>query len=103
LAASLCRDPRDDVVIVHARAGADKGRAKGNAGTKELSVLRDANGNALAAQTFTFRQLTAATRNFRDDCFIGEGGFGRVYQGRLDGGQVTRFVGVIFFCFSFVS
>ncbi|KAK1682785.1 hypothetical protein QYE76_043633 [Lolium multiflorum] len=70
-------------------AGADKGRAKGNAGTKELSVLRDANGNALAAQTFTFRQLTAATRNFRDDCFIGEGGFGRVYQGRLDGGQVV--------------
>jgi serine/threonine-protein kinase PBS1 len=59
---------------------------------KELSVLRDANGNPLSAQTFTFRQLTAATRNFRDDCFIGEGGFGRVYRGRLDGGQVTRFV-----------
>ena len=60
---------------------------------KELSVLRDANGNALSAQTFTFRQLTAATRNFREECFIGEGGFGRVYKGRLDGGQVTRFVG----------
>lgn len=60
---------------------------------KELSDLRDANGNVLSAQTFTFRQLTAATRNFREECFIGEGGFGRVYRGRLDGGQVTCFVG----------
>ncbi|KAJ1270710.1 hypothetical protein BS78_06G072800 [Paspalum vaginatum] len=72
-------------------AGADKARAKGNGGSKrELSVLKDANGNAISAQTFTFRQLAAATKNFRDDCFIGEGGFGRVYRGRLDGtGQVV--------------
>uniref|UniRef100_A0A8R7PF00 non-specific serine/threonine protein kinase n=1 Tax=Triticum urartu TaxID=4572 RepID=A0A8R7PF00_TRIUA len=70
-------------------AGAEKARAKGNAGMKELSDLRDANGNVLSAQTFTFRQLTAATRNFREECFIGEGGFGRVYKGRLDGGQVV--------------
>nr|ACL18058.1 STK [Aegilops speltoides] len=70
-------------------AGAEKARAKGNAGMKELSDLRDANGNVLSAQTFTFRQLTAATRNFRKECFIGEGGFGRVYKGRLDGGQVV--------------
>ncbi|XP_062184564.1 receptor-like cytoplasmic kinase 185 isoform X2 [Phragmites australis] len=72
-------------------AGADKARAKGNAGAKkELSVLKDANGNVISAQTFTFRQLAAATRNFRDECFIGEGGFGRVYKGRLDGtGQVV--------------
>lgn len=72
-------------------AGANKARAKGNIGSKkELSVLKDANGNIMSAQTFTFRQLAAATRNFRDECFIGEGGFGRVYKGRLDGiGQVV--------------
>ncbi|TVU15708.1 hypothetical protein EJB05_39246 [Eragrostis curvula] len=72
-------------------AGADKARAKGNASSrKELSVLKDANGNTISAQTFTFRQLAAATRNFREECFIGEGGFGRVYKGRLDGsGQVV--------------
>ncbi|KAL6874378.1 hypothetical protein ACP4OV_013398 [Aristida adscensionis] len=72
-------------------AGAEKARAKGNAGTKkELSLLKDANGNVISAQTFTFRQLAAATRNFREECFIGEGGFGRVYKGRLDGtGQVV--------------
>ncbi|KAG2571724.1 probable serine/threonine-protein kinase PBL7 [Panicum virgatum] len=72
-------------------AGADKSRAKGNAGSKkELVVLKGANSNAISTQTFTFRQLAAATKNFRDECFIGEGGFGRVYKGRLDGtGQVV--------------
>lgn len=34
-------------------------------------------------QTFTFRELATATRNFRRDCSIGEGGFGRVYRGKL--------------------
>lgn len=38
----------------------------------------------IAAQTFTLRELVAATKNFRPDCLIGEGGFGRVYKGRLE-------------------
>ncbi|KAF4348440.1 hypothetical protein CsatB_017149 [Cannabis sativa] len=38
----------------------------------------------IAAQTFTFRELAAATRNFRAECLLGEGGFGRVYKGRLE-------------------
>ncbi|XP_068637887.1 probable serine/threonine-protein kinase PBL7 [Aristolochia californica] len=38
----------------------------------------------IAAQTFTFRELAAATRNFKADCLLGEGGFGRVYKGRLE-------------------
>nr|CAB3484350.1 unnamed protein product [Digitaria exilis] len=52
---------------------------------KDLPVLRDADGNVISARTFTFRQLAVATKNFRAECFIGEGGFGRVYKGRLDG------------------
>ena len=40
--------------------------------------------NNIAAQTFTFRELATATKNFRQECLIGEGGFGRVYKGRLD-------------------
>eukprot|EP00252_Welwitschia_mirabilis_P024462 TRINITY_DN726_c0_g5_i1.p1 TRINITY_DN726_c0_g5~~TRINITY_DN726_c0_g5_i1.p1 ORF type:complete len:452 (-),score=88.29 TRINITY_DN726_c0_g5_i1:324-1679(-) len=43
----------------------------------------------IAAQTFTFRELAAATKNFRPESLLGEGGFGRVYKGRLEStGQV---------------
>ncbi|KAI4300211.1 hypothetical protein L6164_033611 [Bauhinia variegata] len=44
------------------------------------------NGNPdhIAAQTFTFRELATATRNFKTECLLGEGGFGRVYKGRLE-------------------
>ncbi|RWW38096.1 hypothetical protein BHE74_00056705 [Ensete ventricosum] len=38
----------------------------------------------IAAQTFMFRELAAATKNFRADCLLGEGGFGRVYKGKLE-------------------
>ncbi|XWS74223.1 hypothetical protein CRYUN_Cryun02cG0197400 [Craigia yunnanensis] len=36
------------------------------------------------AQSFTFDELAAATGNFRSDCFLGEGGFGKVYKGFLE-------------------
>nr|DAD26017.1 TPA_asm: hypothetical protein HUJ06_027485 [Nelumbo nucifera] len=45
---------------------------------------KDGGSDHIAAQTFTFRELAAATKNFRADCFLGEGGFGRVYKGRLE-------------------
>ena len=38
----------------------------------------------ISAQTFTFRELAAATKNFRAECFLGEGGFGKVYKGCLE-------------------
>lgn len=41
------------------------------------------------AQCFNFRDMAIASRNFRD--LIGEGGFGKVYKGRLDSGEV-RFI-----------
>ncbi|XP_022742812.1 probable serine/threonine-protein kinase PBL25 [Durio zibethinus] len=44
----------------------------------------------IAAQRFTFRELAAATKNFRQECLLGEGGFGRVYKGTLQAtGQVV--------------
>ncbi|KAK1572289.1 hypothetical protein Q3G72_030265 [Acer saccharum] len=45
---------------------------------------KDGESDHIAAHTFTFRELAAATKNFRADCLLGEGGFGRVYKGRLD-------------------
>ncbi|PWA58843.1 hypothetical protein CTI12_AA396170 [Artemisia annua] len=39
------------------------------------------------AISFTFRELAAATQNFKDANLIGEGGFGSVYKGRLESGK----------------
>lgn len=40
-----------------------------------------------AAKTFTFRELATATKNFRQECLLGEGGFGRVYKGTLQASE----------------
>lgn len=56
---------------------------------KEELVPKEGNTTHIAAQTFTFRELAAATKNFRPECLLGLGGFGRVYKGRLENGQVT--------------
>lgn len=67
-------------------AGADRFKSRSNVGVKReqqqpcIKELADAQ---IAAQTFTFRELAAATNNFTPESFIGEGGFGRVYKGRL--------------------
>ncbi|RDY05874.1 Serine/threonine-protein kinase PBS1, partial [Mucuna pruriens] len=39
--------------------------------------------NSDKAQIFTFRELATATKNFRDETFIGQGGFGIVYKGTI--------------------
>jgi serine/threonine-protein kinase PBS1 len=73
------------VVNAYVSAGADEAGGKGSADAKDISVLK-----RIPTQAFTFRELAAVTTNFRNEGFIGEGGFGRVYKGRLVGtGQVT--------------
>ncbi|KAK7283458.1 hypothetical protein RIF29_12988 [Crotalaria pallida] len=42
-----------------------------------------------AAASFGFRELAEATRGFKEVNLIGEGGFGRVYKGRLSTGEVV--------------
>ncbi|KAJ9549552.1 hypothetical protein OSB04_022095 [Centaurea solstitialis] len=57
---------------------------------KEQMVTKDGPPANIAAQTFTFRELAAATKNFRPESLLGEGGFGRVHKGRLEStGQVV--------------
>ncbi|KAL2320343.1 hypothetical protein Fmac_029312 [Flemingia macrophylla] len=43
----------------------------------------EASDNSNKAQIFTFRELATATKNFRDETFIGQGGFGIVYKGTI--------------------
>ncbi|KAF2288334.1 hypothetical protein GH714_006842 [Hevea brasiliensis] len=44
----------------------------------------------IAAQALTFREVATATKNFRQECLLGEGGFGKVFKGTLAStGQVV--------------
>uniref|UniRef100_A0A2N9GPI7 non-specific serine/threonine protein kinase n=1 Tax=Fagus sylvatica TaxID=28930 RepID=A0A2N9GPI7_FAGSY len=72
-------------------SGADRLVSRNNGVYKrELPSPKDGPFAHIAAQTFTFRELAAATKNFRPESFLGEGGFGRVYKGRLDStGQIV--------------
>ncbi|XP_019059707.1 PREDICTED: serine/threonine-protein kinase CDL1-like isoform X2 [Tarenaya hassleriana] len=61
------------------RKASDRGVSA--SGDKNASKSRGS--DRITAQTFTFSELAAATRNFRKECLLGEGGFGRVYKGHL--------------------
>ncbi|XP_021754451.1 probable serine/threonine-protein kinase PBL21 isoform X2 [Chenopodium quinoa] len=65
------------------KAGHD--RKTGSLGDNQNNVVDTI---ANAAQSFSFRDLVVATKNFRESNLIGEGGFGKVYKGRLDNGQL---------------
>ncbi|KAJ3669141.1 hypothetical protein LUZ60_011091 [Juncus effusus] len=54
-----------------------------NNNNTDQNQTNNGNGN-ISAQTFTFRELASATSNFRPNCLLGEGGFGRVYKGTLE-------------------
>ncbi|PPD84198.1 hypothetical protein GOBAR_DD18849 [Gossypium barbadense] len=39
--------------------------------------------NNSSIKTFNFRELASATKNFRQECLLGEGGLGKVYKGTI--------------------
>ncbi|KAJ0035176.1 hypothetical protein Pint_24588 [Pistacia integerrima] len=72
------------------RVSSDKSKSRSGSDPKKEPVVPKEPTANIAAQTFTFRELAAATKNFRPECLLGEGGFGRVYKGRLEStGQVV--------------
>ena len=55
-----------------------------------VSIIADRRSSSSSrARAFTYGELASATDNFRAECMLGEGGFGRVYRGRLESGQVV--------------
>ncbi|KAK8967362.1 Serine/threonine-protein kinase PBS1 [Platanthera guangdongensis] len=52
--------------------------------SEDKEVANSTGSQQISAQTFTFPELLAATNNFKADCFLGEGGFGKVYKGWLE-------------------
>ncbi|XP_042478025.1 probable serine/threonine-protein kinase PBL26 [Macadamia integrifolia] len=74
---------------VHPSLQDDKPKTQAETANKKEAPNKVANGN-IASQTFTFRELATATKNFRQECLVGEGGFGRVYKGKLENtGQIA--------------
>jgi hypothetical protein len=59
-------------------------KLKKNPSIKSKNSSKNGESGHIAAQTFPFRELATATRNFRAECLLGEGGFGRVYKGHLE-------------------
>ena len=67
----------------HLVADHGKGGSVSNKGKDKSSQ------NGTGAKSFTFQQLINATRSFK--VMIGEGGFGKVYKGKLENGQASCF------------
>ncbi|CAI9109238.1 OLC1v1009023C1 [Oldenlandia corymbosa var. corymbosa] len=50
----------------------------------KCAISLDSSPTAKSNPTFSYRELAAATNNFRSECLIGEGGFGSVYRGKIE-------------------
>lgn len=73
LKVSLCGDVNKEVVTKEDQLALD---------AKDTLVEDEVSGKK--AQTFTFDELAVSTGNFKSDCFLGEGGFGKVFKGFIE-------------------
>uniref|UniRef100_A0A0D9WC94 non-specific serine/threonine protein kinase n=1 Tax=Leersia perrieri TaxID=77586 RepID=A0A0D9WC94_9ORYZ len=81
--ASLKNSESDKLPQVHSNHKKSSVAAQNTEPPKRISVAPK------TERAFSFRELATATNNFHSDCILGEGGFGRVYKGQLENGQVV--------------
>ncbi|KAL8140729.1 hypothetical protein V2J09_006750 [Rumex salicifolius] len=78
----------DDEINTHLHkkdpSGLYPGRPRLNPDKGKVASIDGQASSSITANTFRFRDLAAATKNFREDFFLGEGGFGKVYKGQLE-------------------
>ncbi|KAL0545355.1 hypothetical protein IC582_015234 [Cucumis melo] len=88
---SCIRTRCKDASKVEIDNGSGRGKSYSNeTGKGKESQNRGGNNRKCgAARSFPFRELATATRGFKEVNLIGEGGFGRVYKGRLESGQIV--------------
>lgn len=73
------------------RSGNDTSTDSRNS-SASISVTSRSEGEILQSsnlKSFTYNELRAATRNFRPDSVLGEGGFGSVFKGWIDEHSLT--------------
>ncbi|KAJ7564946.1 hypothetical protein O6H91_02G040700 [Diphasiastrum complanatum] len=68
------------------RSGGGSVRSSSLGGSESMSSASGLTACSASSKTFTLAELENATKNFRPERVIGEGGFGRVYWGTLEDG-----------------
>ncbi|KAG6409411.1 hypothetical protein SASPL_127450 [Salvia splendens] len=62
--------------------------AEHGAKNSQAIAAEDGDDDEDKAEAFNFRDLATATKNFKQECLLGEGDIGRVYKGILQSGQI---------------
>lgn len=68
-------------------SSSNAGKSQFSAAVSEVNDKPNPNGQILEApnlKEFTFADLKSATKNFKPDTLLGQGGFGKVYKGWID-------------------
>ncbi|PWA49688.1 concanavalin A-like lectin/glucanase domain, Serine/threonine-protein kinase Unc-51 [Artemisia annua] len=82
---------RDDYKVVCAVKKENKKRVQsetqnqdGNEAKRNKMRITNQTNNNVAAKNFTYKELKIATKDFKEESLLGEGGFGQVYKGDLE-------------------